>query len=57
MLAYLVDPRDEDRAFVEFDKGDHVVLLVNNFGGTSALELAALTGETLKQLGTRPNRF
>lgn len=55
MLAYLVDSRDEDRAFVEFDKGDNVVLLVNNFGGTSALELSALAGEVLDQLGKRLN--
>jgi len=56
MLAYLIDPKDEDRAFVDFDKGDNVVFLVNNFGGTSALELAALAGEALSQLGKFPRK-
>lgn len=51
MLKFLLDPRDEDRAFVEFRKGDEVALLVNNFGGTSLLELQALANEAVVQLG------
>lgn len=53
MLACLCDPEDEDRAFVDFKTGDEVVLLVNNFGGTSLLELSALTHEAVSQLGTQ----
>ncbi|KAF3312696.1 hypothetical protein TWF173_006918 [Orbilia oligospora] len=51
MLKFLLDPEDEDRAFVEFKQGDDIALLVNNFGGTSLLELQALTNEAIVQLG------
>ncbi|KAK6337642.1 hypothetical protein TWF730_003037 [Orbilia blumenaviensis] len=51
MLKFLLDPKDEDRAFVEFKQGDEVALLVNNFGGTSLLELQALANEAVVQLG------
>lgn len=37
------DPMDTDRAFVKFCKADQVVLLVDNYGGLSNLELEALT--------------
>ncbi|EPS35317.1 hypothetical protein H072_11285 [Dactylellina haptotyla CBS 200.50] len=50
MLEFLLDPKDEDRAFVDFKQGDEVALLVNNFGGTSLLELQALADETIDQL-------
>jgi dihydroxyacetone kinase len=36
---------------VKFKRGDDVVLLVNNYGGLSNLELGALTQEALSQLG------
>jgi triose/dihydroxyacetone kinase / FAD-AMP lyase (cyclizing) len=51
MLLYLLDPNDADRAFVKFDPSDKVVLLVNNFGGLSNLELDALTHVARLQLG------
>ena len=50
MLRYLLDPNDSDRAFVKFDPKDNVVMLINNFGGLSGLELEALTNVTLEQL-------
>ncbi|KAF2705740.1 dihydroxyacetone kinase [Pleomassaria siparia CBS 279.74] len=50
MLKYLLDPSDSDRAFVEFNPNDEVVMLVNNFGGLSGLELEALTNVTLTLL-------
>jgi dihydroxyacetone kinase len=50
MLNYLLDPDDSDRAFVPFDPKDNVVMLINNFGGLSGLELEALTNVTLEQL-------
>ena len=51
MLKLLLDPSDEDRAFVPFKKQDEVVLLCNNQGGMSSLEMGALVDETLAQLG------
>lgn len=51
ILNYLLDPNDSDRNYLNARKsGDKVVLLVNNFGGVSALELGALTNETIDQL-------
>lgn len=50
MLKYLLDPSDKDRAFVTFNPNDNVVMLVNNFGGLSGLELEALTDLALKVL-------
>jgi len=52
MLKYLLDPSDADRAFVPFAPTDSVVLLVNNFGGLSGLELEALTNLTLTLLAS-----
>jgi dihydroxyacetone kinase len=51
MLASLLDPKDEDRSFVKFRQDDEVVLLVNNFGGVSVLEIGAIVQESLSQLG------
>lgn len=42
LLAYLLDPNDEERYYVKFDKDDDVVLLINNLGATSNLELYAI---------------
>lgn len=42
LLAYLLDPNDEERYYVDFDKDDDVVLLINNLGSTSVLELYAI---------------
>lgn len=50
MLKYCLDPKDKDRAFVEFKPDDEVLLLINNFGGMSAFELEALTAVTRKML-------
>ncbi|KAA8908088.1 hypothetical protein TRICI_004839 [Trichomonascus ciferrii] len=50
-LDYLLDPNDENRNYLNNrQKGDKFVLLVNNFGGVSALELGALTNEAIDQL-------
>ncbi|KAF3918135.1 hypothetical protein ABW21_db0201286 [Orbilia brochopaga] len=53
MLEFLLDPNDEDRAFVNFQQGDEIALLVNNLGGISLLELQALADETVTQLKAR----
>ncbi|CAI6341329.1 unnamed protein product [Periconia digitata] len=52
MLKYLLDPNDTDRAFISITSTDNVVLLVNNFGGLSGLELEALTNLTLEVLAS-----
>ncbi|KAL8970163.1 MAG: hypothetical protein Q9197_003955 [Variospora fuerteventurae] len=60
MLAQMLDPSDQDRAYVKIEKGDDTVLLVNNFGGTSNLELSAVVTEIVGQLrstyGLKPKR-
>ncbi|KAK0105777.1 hypothetical protein ONS95_004295 [Cadophora gregata] len=50
LLNLLCDQNDTDRAFVKFNKADDTVLLINNYGGLSNLELGALTEELLSQL-------
>ncbi|KAF4595086.1 dihydroxyacetone kinase [Ophiocordyceps camponoti-floridani] len=50
LLRHCLDETDADRAYVSFAAGDETVLLVNNFGGMSQLELLALVHETLEQL-------
>jgi triose/dihydroxyacetone kinase / FAD-AMP lyase (cyclizing) len=54
MLLYLLDPNDKDRAFVKFEQNDEVVVMINNFGGLSNLEVEALTTITTIQLRTCP---
>jgi triose/dihydroxyacetone kinase / FAD-AMP lyase (cyclizing) len=58
MLNQLLDMADEDRAFVNFARAEKVVLLVNNLGGLSILELSAITKRVYDRLGmslSRPN--
>lgn len=50
MLRFLLDPNDSDRAFVPFSSSDNTVMLVNNFGGLSGLELDAMTHVALQVL-------
>jgi hypothetical protein len=52
MLAYITDTKDADRAFLRFkhDGEDRVVLLVNNLGGVSELELGLIVQEALSVL-------
>ncbi|KAI1496758.1 Dak1 domain-containing protein [Biscogniauxia marginata] len=50
MLSQLLDKNDKDRAFVNVNSNE-VVLLVNNLGGVSALELGGITAEVVRQLG------
>lgn len=61
MLRYCLDPNDSDRAFVQFESGDTVLLLINNFGGMSNFELEALTTVTRRVLEAkwqiRPQRL
>lgn len=50
MLKQLLDQSDKDRAYINVQKSDEVVLLVNNLGAVSALELGAITAEVVDQL-------
>lgn len=60
MLAQLLDPNDKDRAYLRIEKNDPVVMLINNFGGLSNLELGAITTEVhtqlVKEYGLKPLR-
>ncbi|KAI5865497.1 dihydroxyacetone kinase [Durotheca rogersii] len=51
MLSQLLDKNDADRAFLNVNSNE-VVLLVNNLGGVSILELGGITAEVVKQLGS-----
>jgi len=50
MLEHCLDTADQDRSFSSIKETDEVVLLVNNLGGVSALELGGITLEVVKQL-------
>lgn len=60
MLAQLLDQADKDRAYLNIDRSDKTVLLINNFGGLSNLELGAIVTEVWAQLnkdyGLKPSR-
>lgn len=49
MLNQLLDTKDRDRAFLAVNSNE-VVLLVNNLGGVSPLELGGITNEVVGQL-------
>ena len=54
MLANILDIHDEERNYLASpptSRGHEVVLLVNNLGGLSTLELAAFVDEVCSQLG------
>lgn len=54
LLKLICDPNDPERGYVTFGDNDDVVLLINNYGGLSNLELGALTQEVIDQLGRLP---
>ncbi|KAI9740225.1 MAG: hypothetical protein M1834_004803 [Cirrosporium novae-zelandiae] len=60
MLSELLDMTDTDRAFLKVDSTDEVVLVVNNLGGVSILEMGAIVAEAASQLekdyGLKPVR-
>ena len=55
LLDLITRTDDPERSFVPFkcDGTDRVVLLVNNLGSISELELGAIVGETLKVVTAR----
>ncbi|KAL2207736.1 dihydroxyacetone kinase [Sarocladium strictum] len=54
MLTQLLDQSDKDRAFVNVNSNE-VVLLINNLGGVSVLELGGITAEVVSQLSSKHN--
>jgi dihydroxyacetone kinase len=50
MLKYMLDQSDKDRAFLNVSSSDQTVLLVNNLGGVSVLEMGGITNEVVSQL-------
>lgn len=50
MLSHCLDVGDQDRSFSKITENDEVVLLVNNLGGVSPLELGGITNEVVEQL-------
>ncbi len=52
MLAQLLDAKDSDRAFVNVNSNE-VILLVNNLGGVSVVEMGGITTEVVGKLGAK----
>lgn len=52
LLHYITSTSDSERSFLPFlhDGEDEVVLLVNNLGGVSTLEMGCIAGEAVKAL-------
>lgn len=50
MLKQLLDQNDADRAFLKRSPENEFVLLINNLGGVSPIELAGITDEVHRQL-------
>jgi dihydroxyacetone kinase len=53
LLDLMTSISDPDRSFVSFKGNDNVVLLVNNLGGVSELELGSIVIEIKRQLEAR----
>ncbi|GMF04550.1 unnamed protein product [[Candida] boidinii] len=50
MLKLLLDKNDPERGFFNYDRGDKIVLQLNNLGGCAHIELLAILYEAIKQL-------
>ncbi|KAI1389357.1 glycerone kinase [Hypoxylon trugodes] len=50
LLTYLLNEKDPQRGYVQFQEGDEAILLLSNYGGMSHLEQGALLDELLEQL-------
>ena len=53
LMDLLTSVTDSDRSFVPFKGKDNVVLLVNNLGSVSELELGGVVAEARKELDAR----
>lgn len=55
LLAQLLDKADEDRGYLEdVEESEGWVLMVNNLGGVSPLEMGGITAQVVEQLGSSP---
>ena len=52
LLVQLLGMTDDDRAFLQITAEDDMVLLINNLGGVSMLEVGGITTEVVRQLKT-----
>ncbi|ODQ48859.1 hypothetical protein PICMEDRAFT_57023 [Pichia membranifaciens NRRL Y-2026] len=52
LLQYLLDPNDKERYYVPYEKDDEFVLMVNNLGATSNLELYAIQSIVTEKLAS-----
>lgn len=50
MLGQMLDTRDADRGYLHVKQSDQTLLLINNYGGVSNLELGAIVNEVTSQL-------
>ena len=50
MLRQMLDQKDSDRAYLSWGPSDQFVLLINNLGGVSTIELSGITDEVHRQL-------
>lgn len=50
MLAHMLDEEDKERAFLKVSSEDETVVLINNLGGVSVLEMGGIATEVLDQL-------
>lgn len=50
MLGQMLDIRDADRGYLHVKESDQTLLLINNYGGVSNLELGAIVTEVTSQL-------
>ncbi|THW35802.1 dihydroxyacetone kinase [Aureobasidium pullulans] len=50
MLAHMLDEEDKERGFLEVSSEDETVVLINNLGGVSVLEMGGIATEVLDQL-------
>ncbi|KAH7385884.1 Dak1 domain-containing protein [Pyrenochaeta sp. MPI-SDFR-AT-0127] len=55
MLSHCLSTADQDRSFSTITAKDEIVLLVNNLGGVSPLELGGITNEVVEQLANDHN--
>ncbi|KAF9563069.1 dihydroxyacetone kinase [Agrocybe pediades] len=53
LLDFLTSTSDPDRSYVPFKGKDNVVVMVNNLGGISELEMSGIVAEVRKQLDAR----
>ncbi|THW72108.1 dihydroxyacetone kinase [Aureobasidium pullulans] len=50
MLAHMLDEEDKERGFLKVSTEDETVVLINNLGGVSVLEMGGIATEVLDQL-------